>query len=35
MTLIQAFARNVGTCGLMLREYFKQLTRKKRVPMQP
>ena len=35
MNLIQAFVRNVGTHGLMLREYIKRKNRKIRVPMQP
>jgi len=34
MNLIRAFVRNVGTHGLMLREYFKRKNRKKRVSMQ-
>ena len=35
MNRIQAFVRNVGTHGLMIREYIKRKTRKIRVPMQP
>ncbi|MGK0469443.1 MAG: hypothetical protein ACJAX4_004815, partial [Clostridium sp.] len=34
MTLVWAFVWNVGTYGLMLREYFKQKNCEKRVSMQ-
>ncbi|MCR1989581.1 hypothetical protein NSB24_25710 [Blautia coccoides] len=35
MNFTQASVRNVGTHGLMLREYIKRKNRKIRVPMQP
>lgn len=34
MNLTQASVWNVGTHGLMTREYFKRKNREKRVPMQ-
>ena len=34
MNFVQAFVRNVGTHGLMIREYVKRKNRKARVPMQ-
>ena len=35
MNFTQAFVRNVGTHGLMLREYIKRKNHKIRVPLQP
>ena len=35
MNFTQASVRNVGTHGLMIREYIKRKNRKIRVPMQP
>ena len=35
MNFTQVFVRNVGTHGLMLREYIKRKNHKIRVPMQP
>lgn len=35
MNFTQASVRNVGTHGLMIREYIKWKNRKIRVPMQP
>jgi hypothetical protein len=35
MSFMQAFVRNVGTHGLMTREYIKWQNHEIRVPMQP